>query len=77
MCEAKLFQGVDVQTVATTLALAEQHHCVQLKNACLGFIASPDVLGAVIKTDGYKHLAASCPLVVQEILDRIAAFASE
>jgi speckle-type POZ protein len=50
---------------------------VQLKNACLGFIASPEVLGAVIETDGYKHLVASCRLVEQEILAKIAAFAKE
>ncbi|GJN26393.1 hypothetical protein PR202_gb14320 [Eleusine coracana subsp. coracana] len=43
MCEAKLSHGIDVRTVATTLTLAEQHHCVQLKNACLRFIASPEV----------------------------------
>jgi speckle-type POZ protein len=77
MCEAKLCQGIDVQTVATTLALAEQHHCVQLKNACLRFVVSPDVLPAVMKTDGYKHLAVSCQFVVQEILDKIVAVANE
>ncbi|CAN6229626.1 unnamed protein product [Urochloa humidicola] len=41
MSEAKLCQDIDVQTVATTLVLGktEQHHCAQLKDACLGFIA--------------------------------------
>ncbi|XP_039775585.1 BTB/POZ and MATH domain-containing protein 2-like [Panicum virgatum] len=77
MCEAKLCQGIDVETVATTLALAEQHHCTQLKDACLGFIASRDVLGAVMKTDGFKHLIASCPLIMKEMLDKVAAVWSE
>ncbi|CAL5070109.1 unnamed protein product [Urochloa decumbens] len=77
MCEAKLCHSVDVQTVATTLVLAEQHHCTQLKNACLEFIASRNVLGAVMKTDGFNHLITSCPLVMKEILDRVAAVASE
>ncbi|KAL6651423.1 hypothetical protein ACP70R_010348 [Stipagrostis hirtigluma subsp. patula] len=67
ICESKLCQGIDEQTVATTLVLAEQHHCKQLKDACLGFIASSrDGLGVVMKTDGFKHLIASCPLVMKE-----------
>ena len=77
MCEAKLCQGIDVETVATTLALAEQHHCTQLKEACLGFIVSRNVLGAVMKTDGFKHLIASCPLIMKEMLDKVAAVWSE
>jgi speckle-type POZ protein len=73
MCEAKLCQAIDVETVATTLALAEQHHCEQLKDACLGFIASRDVLAVILKTDGFKHLAASCPAIMKEILDKVAS----
>ncbi|CAN6236305.1 unnamed protein product [Urochloa humidicola] len=77
MCEDKLCQGIDVETVATTLVLAEQHHCTQLKDACLGFIASRNVLGVVMKTDGFKHLTASCPSIIKEILDKVAAVWSE
>ena len=33
MCEAKLCRGIDARTVATTLALAEQHRCAHLKDA--------------------------------------------
>ena len=50
MCEVSLCQGIDAQTVATTLALAEQHHFARLKGACLRFIASRDVLAVVMKT---------------------------
>jgi speckle-type POZ protein len=73
MCEEKLCWDIDVETVATTLVLAEQHHCAQLKDACLGFIASRNMLGAVMKTDGFQHLITSCPLVMKEILDKVAA----
>lgn len=72
MCEAKLCHGIDAQTVATTLALADQHSCVHLKDACLTFLASGDELDAVMKTDGFKHLSESCPFVMVEILDKIA-----
>ena len=41
ICESKLCEGISINTVATTLALAEQHHCFQLKAACLKFIALP------------------------------------
>ena len=44
-CESKLCEGINTDTVATTLALAEQHHCSQLKAICLKFIANPANLG--------------------------------
>ncbi|KAF7062823.1 hypothetical protein CFC21_069384 [Triticum aestivum] len=72
ICEEKLCQKIDVQTVATTLALAEQHHTVQLKNACLQYLSLQDVLQAVKKTDGFKHLTTSCPSIMMEILDKVA-----
>ncbi|CAD6262182.1 unnamed protein product [Miscanthus lutarioriparius] len=73
LCEAKLCRDIDVQTAATTLALAEQHQCTRLRGACIGFIASRDVLGAVMETDGFKHLITSCPAIMKEILDKVAA----
>ncbi|CAL5054311.1 unnamed protein product [Urochloa decumbens] len=69
ICEGKLAGGIDVDTAATTLALAEQHNCSLLKAKCVEFIArSPETLDAVLTTDGYKHLAESCPLVLAELL---------
>lgn len=40
LCEARLCDEVSVDTVATTLSLAEQHHCLQLKAICLKFAAT-------------------------------------
>ncbi|KAM0889945.1 hypothetical protein ACQ4PT_027352 [Festuca glaucescens] len=72
ICEGKLSSGIDVDTVATTLALAEQQHCSQLKAKCIGFIIrSPTVLDAVLPMDGYKHLEASCPSVLADLLKSI------
>lgn len=69
ICEAKLAGCVDVGTAATTLALAEQHGCALLKAKCVDFVtASPETLDAVLATEGYAHLAASCPLVLAELL---------
>lgn len=44
LCEDKLCEDVAINTVATTLALAEQHHCFQLKAVCLKFVALPENL---------------------------------
>ncbi|CAN0898544.1 BTB/POZ and MATH domain-containing protein 2 [Linum grandiflorum] len=44
LCETTLCEDVAVDTVATTLALAEQHQCPQLKAVCLKFIALPENL---------------------------------
>lgn len=44
LCEVKLCEDVAINTVATTLALAEQHHCFQLKAVCLKFTALPENL---------------------------------
>jgi len=53
----------------TMLALAEQHKCSLLKAKCVDFIArSPETLDAVLATEGYNHLVASCPLVLTELL---------
>ncbi|KAL6651427.1 hypothetical protein ACP70R_010352 [Stipagrostis hirtigluma subsp. patula] len=73
MCEAKLCSWIDVQSVANILGLADQHQRIQLKDACLRFIALRDVLGAVMETEGFKHLIASCPMIMKEILDTIAS----
>ncbi|KAK3131049.1 hypothetical protein QOZ80_6BG0501360 [Eleusine coracana subsp. coracana] len=69
ICECKLSGFIDVETAATTLALAEQHNCSLLKAKCVEFVtASPEKLDGVLETEGYKHLVASCPLVLTELL---------
>eukprot|EP00250_Pteridium_aquilinum_P000425 c10466_g1_i1 orf=503-1765(-) len=70
ICEAKMCEEVNVETVATTLALAEQHHCSQLKAVCLKFVAAN--LAAVIQSDGYEHLRESCPSLQCELLKAVA-----
>nr|CAD1826008.1 unnamed protein product [Ananas comosus var. bracteatus] len=59
--EDRLCRNITVSTAATTLVLAEQHHCCRLKEACLEFLASPKSLIDVMKTDGFEHLKISCP----------------
>uniref|UniRef100_A0A2P2L2I3 Uncharacterized protein MANES_05G073000 n=3 Tax=Rhizophora mucronata TaxID=61149 RepID=A0A2P2L2I3_RHIMU len=72
LCEANLCEDVAINTAATTLALAEQHHCFQLKAVCLKFIAMPENLRAVMQTDGFEYLKESCPFVLAELLEYVA-----
>ncbi|OMO59085.1 BTB/POZ-like protein [Corchorus capsularis] len=73
LCEAKLCEGLNADTVATTLALAEQHHCAQLKAICLKFAASPTNLGAVMQSEGFRHLEECCPSLLSELLKTFAS----
>ncbi|CAL4941952.1 unnamed protein product [Urochloa decumbens] len=68
ICEDKLCKYIDVGTVATILALAEQHHCNGLKKACFDFISSPTILKAAVDTDGFKHLSRSCLAIMEELI---------
>ncbi|XP_077238922.1 BTB/POZ/MATH-domains containing protein isoform X2 [Tasmannia lanceolata] len=74
LCEAKLCEQVGVDTVATTLALAEQHHCAQLKSVCLKFAVAPSNLGAVMQSEGFGHLEETCPALLSELLETITVF---
>ncbi|XP_042516281.1 BTB/POZ and MATH domain-containing protein 2-like isoform X2 [Macadamia integrifolia] len=71
LSEAILCDDVAINTVATTLALAEQHHCFQLKSVCLKFVALPENLRAVMQTDGFEYLKESCPSVLTELLEYV------
>lgn len=75
LCESRLCEEVGVQTVATTLALAEQHHSMHLKAVCLKFAAAN--LAAVMMSDGYEHLRESCPSLQSELLEAVAGVDEE
>ncbi|KAF7104039.1 hypothetical protein CFC21_104967 [Triticum aestivum] len=69
MCEDKLSGDLTIDTAGTTLALAEQHNCSDLKASCIEFIlSSPTILEAVVATEGYKNLEASCPAIISFIV---------
>ncbi|KAG0519875.1 hypothetical protein BDA96_08G024200 [Sorghum bicolor] len=72
LCESKLSKAIDVETVVTMLSLAEQNNCSQLQRACIGFMASLNMFGPNLETDGFDHLIASCPLAMKEILDNVS-----
>ncbi|KAI3474357.1 hypothetical protein Pfo_029193 [Paulownia fortunei] len=71
LCEAKLCEEVSADTVATTLSLAEQHRCPQLKAICLKFAATN--LGVVMQSEGFRYLEQSCPSLLSELLETVAS----
>ncbi|KQJ89143.1 hypothetical protein BRADI_4g23747v3 [Brachypodium distachyon] len=71
ICEDKLCNHIGSDMVATSLALAEQHSCHGLKEACFEFLASPPNLEAMVASDGYQHLKRSCPTIITELLARL------
>ncbi|KAJ4744975.1 BTB/POZ and MATH domain-containing protein 2 [Rhynchospora pubera] len=71
ICEEKLLGTISIDTVATTLALAEQHGCSRLKEACIEFLSRGGNLKEVMDTDGFGHLMLSCPSMFNQILANI------
>ncbi|GJN05394.1 hypothetical protein PR202_ga23015 [Eleusine coracana subsp. coracana] len=69
-CESVLCESLDVDRVAATLALADQHHCNGLKDVCIEFMNSSNRMDDVVATQGYKDLKRSCPAVVIDVLER-------
>uniref|UniRef100_A0ACD6AB23 Uncharacterized protein n=1 Tax=Avena sativa TaxID=4498 RepID=A0ACD6AB23_AVESA len=72
MCESNLCESLRVETVATTLALADQHHCSQLKDACIEFINSSNRMNDVVASKGYEHLKRACPAIFIDICEKAA-----
>ncbi|KAF6993770.1 hypothetical protein CFC21_010610 [Triticum aestivum] len=70
MCESILCKSLDVENVTATLALADQHHCSNLRDACLEFITSTDRMDDVMASQGYAHLKRSCPSIVIDVLEK-------
>uniref|UniRef100_A0ACD5V6X1 Uncharacterized protein n=1 Tax=Avena sativa TaxID=4498 RepID=A0ACD5V6X1_AVESA len=68
-CESILCESFDVETVATTLALADQHHCSRLRDACVEYIVSSNRMVDVLASKGYVHLKRSCPAVLVDVLE--------
>jgi speckle-type POZ protein len=70
MCESTLRKELDAESVATILALADQHSCSGLKDACIRFIASCTKTNDVVTSRGYNQLKRTCPDTVMEMWEK-------
>ncbi|XP_047085959.1 BTB/POZ and MATH domain-containing protein 1-like [Lolium rigidum] len=68
ICEDKLSSGIDTSSVAAILALADQHNCSELKEACLAFLREPTNLDEAIESQGFELLTKTSPGVIKELL---------
>ncbi|XP_051177666.1 BTB/POZ and MATH domain-containing protein 2 isoform X2 [Lolium perenne] len=75
LCEGHLAEGLCVSSVASTLALAEQHYCHGLKEACLKFIQDQSLpcLEKVMATDSWELIVTTYPSVLKEIIAKVAS----
>jgi speckle-type POZ protein len=70
LCASILVEHLCVETVATTLALADQHNCKSLRDICIEFMASSDMMRDVVATQGYANLKITCPSVIVDVLEK-------
>ncbi|WOL05136.1 BTB/POZ and MATH domain-containing protein 4 isoform X1 [Canna indica] len=74
------FDGLDggeisVNSVANTLALADQYHAMELKACCLKFAA--ENIAAVMHSSGFEYLRDDCPSLQSKLLKIIAGCEEE
>jgi speckle-type POZ protein len=75
LCEELLAKYLCVSSVASTLALAEQHYSHGLKEACLKFlqVQALPCLEKVMATDGWELIVTTYPSVLKEIIAKVAS----
>ncbi|CAL5011211.1 unnamed protein product [Urochloa decumbens] len=70
MCEIILCKYLNVETVAATLSLADQHNCMRLKDACIEYMNSSNKISDVVASQGYAHLKRACPAVFIDMWEK-------
>ncbi|RWR80395.1 BTB/POZ and MATH domain-containing protein 4 isoform X1 [Cinnamomum micranthum f. kanehirae] len=75
MCESYLCKEISVDSVASTLALANNYHAMELKAVCLKFAA--ENLAAVMRSSGFEYLKENCPSLQSELLKTVAGCEEE
>ncbi|KAM3261474.1 hypothetical protein ACQJBY_052252 [Aegilops geniculata] len=70
VCQSILCEDLNKDTVAITLALADQHNCHQLKNACLEFIELSNFTSALVATRRLKDIKKTCPSFIVDELEK-------
>ncbi|CAL4941860.1 unnamed protein product [Urochloa decumbens] len=73
ICEDKLCNHIATGSAASILALAQQHNCHGLKEACLDFLSTSTNLNSIMETEGFEYLTKNCPSVLKELLSKGAS----
>lgn len=70
ICEKSVCKSLTIATVASMFALADQHNCSMLQDACVDFITGSDTLVDVMASEGYCHLKSLCPDVMIDLVEK-------
>ncbi|KAF3341697.1 BTB/POZ and MATH domain-containing protein 1-like isoform X1 [Carex littledalei] len=71
ICEDRLAKKISAENVVTTLVLAAQHNCQQLKEICLDYISSSKILHSFTETDVFASFVVSYPSIYKELLEKV------
>uniref|UniRef100_A0A0D9X5K0 BTB domain-containing protein n=1 Tax=Leersia perrieri TaxID=77586 RepID=A0A0D9X5K0_9ORYZ len=74
LCQSVLCKNLNIQNVATTLALADQHQCDKLKDACLEFMSCSKKMKGVVASKGYADLQRTAPSVLADVMAQMSKF---
>uniref|UniRef100_A0A0A9FQR7 BTB domain-containing protein n=1 Tax=Arundo donax TaxID=35708 RepID=A0A0A9FQR7_ARUDO len=70
MCARKLWEGVSVDTVASTLACAEMYNCLELKNRCIELFAIEKNFKKAVLTPDFIQLGQQFPSIIDELREK-------
>jgi speckle-type POZ protein len=74
LCQGILCKNLNVHNVATTLALADQHQCDKLKDACIEFMSCSKKMKGVAASKGYEDLQRMAPSVLADAVVQMSKF---
>ncbi|KAJ1700486.1 hypothetical protein LUZ63_000265 [Rhynchospora breviuscula] len=61
ICEERLIRDLSLDIVTSSLALAEEHNCSELKDACIDFASEPEILVQLALKAEYVQLMQRYP----------------
>jgi speckle-type POZ protein len=71
LCDEQLASGFSVDTVATTLLLADRHNRSELKRKSLDFASDPENFSLVALTDGYLQIMQGASTLFAELSEKV------
>ncbi|KAJ3686367.1 hypothetical protein LUZ61_015531 [Rhynchospora tenuis] len=73
ICEDRLCRDITLDTVLSSLGLADQHNCGRLLDYCLNFAAKPENLLQLTLRQQYLELMKNSPSVFAKLSERASA----
>ncbi|EER95035.1 hypothetical protein BDA96_01G433000 [Sorghum bicolor] len=73
ICEDRLCNHINADSVATMLVLAEKHHCVRLKEVCFEFLSASTALVEFTESSDFLYFIQSCPSVFKDLIYNVVA----